>query len=214
MDKEVKYLAFEEFKADDETRTIEGWASVYDYVDSQKDIVVRGAFARSLKGGKPAMLWQHRQDSPIGVWDVAEETDKGLLVRGRILDTTLGNDVYKLAKAGAVKGLSIGYTPKRQEFDRDKGTRKLLEVDLHEVSLVTFPANDRAKVVRVKSDDGALMTERDFEEFLRDVGRLSQKEAKIVVSDGYKALLRHRDGGTEELDALRDIAKLFNTIKS
>ncbi|WP_152051817.1 HK97 family phage prohead protease [Tautonia marina] len=213
MDKEVSYFAFTEFKADDETRTIEGWASIYDYVDSQKDIVVRGAFAKSLKSGKPAMLWQHRQDSPIGVWDVAEETDKGLLVRGRILDTTLGNDAYKLAKAGAIKGLSIGYTAKRQEFDRDKGTRKLLEVDLWEVSLVTFPANDRAKLTRVKSDDGAFMTERDFEEFLRDAGGLSHKEAKIVVSEGYKALLKHRDGGAEEQTVLRELRDVLTNFR-
>lgn len=212
MAMETKHFALLDFKADDETRSIEGWASVYDYTDSQKDIVVRGAFAKSLKGGKPAMLWQHKMDCPIGVWDVAEETDKGLLVRGRILDTQAGDDAYKLAKAGAVKGLSIGYTPKRQEFDRDKGTRKLLEVELHEVSLVTFPANDRAKVTRVKSTDGALMTEREFEEFLRDVGDLSQKEAKLIVSEGYRALLKHRDGGADELEALRDIARSFNQI--
>jgi HK97 family phage prohead protease len=200
MTHDLKHLNFalNEFKADDDTRTIEGWASIYDYTDSQKDIVVRGAFAKSLKSSKPAMLWQHRMDCPIGVWDVAEETDRGLLVRGRILDTVAGNDAYKLAKAGAVKGLSIGYTPKRQEFDRDKGTRKLLEVELHEVSLVTFPANDRAKLTRVKSQDDAPMTEREFEEFLRDVGELSQKEAKIVVSGGYRALLKHWDGGADE----------------
>lgn len=209
---ETKHFALMDFKADDDSRAIEGWASIYDYTDSQKDIVVRGAFARSLKNGKPVMLWQHKMDCPIGVWDVAEETDKGLLVRGRILDTTAGDDAYKLAKAGAIKGLSIGYTPKRQEFDRDKGTRKLLEVELHEVSLVTFPANDRAKVTRVKSE-GAFMTEREFEEFLRDVGELSQKEAKLVVSEGYRALLKHRDGGADELQALRDIAQLFNHMK-
>lgn len=211
MTKELTYFAFSEFKADDETRTVEGWASIYDYVDSQKDIVVRGAFAKSLKGGKPAMLWQHRQDSPIGVWDVAEETDKGLLVRGRILDTTLGNDVYKLAKAGAIKGLSIGYAAKRQEFDRDKGTRKLLEVDLYEVSLVTFPANDRAKLTRVKSDDGTLIDERAFEEFLRDAG-FSRKEAKTIISEGYRAIPKQRDAETEELTAMRDIATMFNQI--
>lgn len=215
MTMETKHFALNdmEVKEDGDARSIEGWASVYDYTDSQKDIVVRGAFGKSLKNGKPAMLWQHKMDCPIGVWDVAEETDKGLLVRGRILDTAHGNDAYKLAKAGAIKGLSIGYTPKRQEFDRDKGTRKLLEVELHEVSLVTFPANDRAKVTRVKSQDGALMTEREFEEFLRDVGELSQKEAKLVVSEGYRALLKRRDGGADELEAqsLADIAALLKS---
>jgi uncharacterized protein len=201
---ETQQFALMDFKADDETRSIEGWASIYDYTDSQKDIVVRGAFARSLKNGKPAMLWQHKMDTPIGVWDVAEETDKGLLVRGRILDTSAGDDAYKLAKAGAVKGLSIGYTPKRQEFDRDKGTRKLLEVELHEVSLVTFPANDRAKVTRVKSHDN----EREFEEFLREAG-YSRDAAKIIIARGFKALSGQREAEAEQLQA---ISHLFNQI--
>jgi len=206
---ETKHFALNdlEVKEDGDARTIEGWASVYDYTDSQKDVVVRGAFSKSLKGGKPAMLWQHRQDSPIGVWDAAEETDKGLLVRGRILDTATGNDAYKLAKAGAVKGLSIGYTPKRQEFDRDKGTRKLLEVELHEVSLVTFPANDRAKVTRVKDAHG---NEREFEEFLREAG-YSREAAKIITAKGFKALSGQREA-EGDAHTLREIARLFNQI--
>jgi uncharacterized protein len=207
MTLETQHFALMDFKADDETRAIEGWASVYDYTDSQKDVVVRGAFAKSLKNGKPVMLWQHRADAPIGVWDVAEETDKGLLVRGRILDTTTGNDAYKLAKAGAVKGLSIGYTPKRQEFDRDKGTRKLLEVELHEVSLVTFPANDRAKVTRVKDAHG---NEREFEEFLREAG-YSREAAKIITAKGFKALPGQREV-EGDVQTLKDITRLFNQI--
>jgi HK97 family phage prohead protease len=221
MTMETKFLAFDEFKADEEARTIEGYGSVYDYTDSQNDIVLRGAFAKSLKGKMPVMLWQHRSDLIPGTWDVAEETDKGLLMRGRIYKgaNVMGIDVYDLLKDKAIKGLSIGYTPKRQEFDRDKGTRKLLEVELHEVSLVTFPANDRAKVTRVKSQEGALMTEREFEEFLRDVGELSQKEAKLIVSEGYRALLKHRDGGAdgpreELLAGQAQLANLFNQFKA
>jgi uncharacterized protein len=213
MTLETKHFALMDFKADDETRTIEGWASIYDYTDSQKDIVVRGAFAKSLKNGKPAMLWQHRMDSPIGVWDVAEETDKGLLVRGRILDTATGNDAYKLAKAGAVKGLSIGYTPKRQEFDRDKGTRKLLEVELHEVSLVTFPANDRAKLTRVKSLEGVQVEnlhehKRMIEAALRDAGA-SNSVADYVAALVPTPALRDAEG---ELSA--KLSNLFNQFKA
>jgi hypothetical protein len=208
MTMETQHFALMDFKADDDTRTIEGWASIYDNVDSQKDIVVRGAFSKSLRNGKPAMLWQHQQSAPIGVWDVAEETDKGLLVRGRILDTTLGDDAYKLARAGAVKGMSIGYTPKRQEFDRDRGTRKLLEVDLHEVSLVTFPANERARITRVKDAHG---NEREFEEFLREAG-YSREAAKIITARGFKALPGQREV-EGDVQALQEIARLFNQIR-
>ena len=209
---ELKRLSFAltEVKAEDDTRTVEGFGSVFNNVDSYSDIVMPGAFAKSIAKRNPVMLWQHNSDQPVGVWDTLEEQKKGLFVSGRILATTLGNDAYTLLKAGAISGLSIGYSPVKWETDSAKGVRKLTEVELYEISLVTFPANDKATITRVKSDDGALMTERDFEEFLRDVGRLSQKEAKIVVADGYKALLKHRDGGSEERNAL---STLFNKFK-
>lgn len=197
---EIKHFTLHDVKADETARTIEGWASTFNNVDQGKDIVMPGAFAKTLKGTKSLpMLWQHRTDQVIGVWNEFEETDKGLRVKGRISETTLGNDAYTLTRDGAVSKMSIGYGTKKYEIDQTKGVRKLIEVDLYEVSLVTFPMNDKAAITRVKSDDGAFMTERDFEEFLRDEGGLSWKEAKIVVSDGYKALLKHRDGA-EEVD--------------
>lgn len=210
---ELKRLSFAlEVKAEDDARTIEGFASVFNNVDSHSDIVMPGAFTKSLGKRMPVMLWQHNTDQPVGVWDDFMEQDKGLFMKGSVLPTQLGNDAYILAKAKAIKGLSIGYTPVKWEFDDKKGVRKLTEVELWEVSLVTFPANEKAQITRVKSDDGAFMTERDFEEFLRDVGQLSQKEAKIVVSDGYKALLKHRDGGAEEQSQLRELRDvLINT---
>lgn len=86
-------------------------------------------------------------------------------------------------------------------------------MDLFEVSLVTFPANDKAKVTRVKSEDGALMTEREFEEFLRDVGGLSQKESKQVVSEGYRSMLNYRDGGDAIAEQAQKLCNLFNQFK-
>jgi uncharacterized protein len=102
---EYKSFAIEELKAlDDEARTIEGYGSIFGNVDSYGDIVMPGAFAKSIKKRKPAMLWQHNSNQPIGVWDEIEETDKGLRLKGRIIDTSLGDDAYKLAKAGALTG--------------------------------------------------------------------------------------------------------------
>jgi HK97 family phage prohead protease len=158
VEMEHKHFAIEELKADDETRTIEGFGSIFGNVDSYGDIVVPGAFAKSIAKRKPAMLWQHRTDMPIGVWDEMEETAKGLRLKGRILDTTLGEDAYKLAKGGALTGLSIGYSPKGYEIDEKKKVRKLTEVELFEVSLVTFPANDKATITRVKSASGDIDT--------------------------------------------------------
>lgn len=131
-------------------RTIEGWASTFGNTDSDNDVVMPGAFAGSIRGRNPKMLWQHDSKQPVGVWDAVKETPQGLYVKGRILDTTLGNDVYKLAKAGAIDSMSIGYSPTDWSMDYASGTRSLKSVDLWEVSLVTFPANEQAKVTMVK----------------------------------------------------------------
>ena len=197
---EIKRLSFAltEVKAEDDARTIEGFASVFNNIDSYSDIVMPGAFTKSISKRKPVMLWQHNSDQPIGVWDEMEERSKGLYVKGRILETAMGNDAYKLVKAGAITGMSIGYSAKKWETDTEKEVRKLTELELYEVSLVTFPANEKALITRVKSDDGALINERQFEDFLRDAG-FSRKEAKTIVSDGYRAVLNQRDAGDGKL---------------
>lgn len=197
-----------EVKAADD-RTIEGWASTFGNVDSDNDIIARGAFADSLKLKMPKMLWQHRTDSPIGIWTECKETEAGLYIKGRILDTALGEDAHKLAIAGAIDSMSIGFTTKTFTVDREANTRIIQSVDLWEVSLVTFPANPMARITGVKNADGTLMTERMFEEFLRDVGKLSQQEAKTVVSKGYKSLLTRRDGDPEA-ELLAGLGQLLN----
>jgi HK97 family phage prohead protease len=132
----------------------EGYASVFGNVDYHKEIVAKGAFSRSLRSWKeqrqfPKMLWQHDQSSPIGVWEAMYEDDYGLFVRGRLLlDVQKGKDVYSLLKSRAVDGLSIGFQTK---FAHREGECKVLDdIDLYEVSLVTFTANPSAKVTSCK----------------------------------------------------------------
>jgi len=122
-------------------------------VDSQRDIILRGAFAQTLSGrtGEIKLLWQHQQDEPIGVFDRMFEDERGLYVEGRLLlDVRRAKEAMILLKAGAISGLSIGYSPVRYCIDADTGIRLLAEVDLWEVSLVTFPANEVAGVTVVK----------------------------------------------------------------
>lgn len=207
MDLKRLAFSFEEIKSDDATRTVEGFASVFNNVDGGNDIVMPGAFAKTLKkSAKLPMLWQHNGGQPVGVWDMLEERDKGLFVKGSIIDTTLGNDAYKLVKAEAVKGLSIGYSTKKYEIDKVKGTRKLIDLDLYEVSLVTFPMNERAQITRVK---GREMTIREFEEYLRE-GGFSQQDATTVALRGFKAL--PTQGEPDQEVQLREIAHMFNQI--
>lgn len=202
---ELKHFALE-LKADTDARTVEGWASTFGNVDSDNDIIAPGAFVDTLKTKMPKMLWQHRSDQVIGVWEEAKEVPQGLYVKGRILDTTLGEDAYKLAKAGAIDSMSIGFSIKSYVVDRESNTRTIQKIDLWEVSLVTFPANDMARIMGVKA---AHKTEREFETFLREAG-YSRDAAKIITAKGYKALAGQREVEQQELETL---THLFNQFK-
>ena len=180
---------------DDPTdRTIEGWASTFGNTDSDNDIVMPGAFADSIQNRKPKMLWQHDSKQPVGVWDAVKETPQGLYVKGRILDTALGNDVYKLAKAGAIDSMSIGYSTIDSTMDYDTGTRSLKSVELYEVSLVTFPANEQAKVTMVKN------TKSVMDDVAEAVAFLNQA---MSLCDAYGS--GDMEPTTELLATLRDL---------
>lgn len=180
--------------------TIEGMGSVFGNEDSYGDVIDKGAFAETLASGRSiAMLYQHDVRDPIGVWDELEETDEGLRVKGRIAtDVTRGRDALGLARLGAIKGLSIGFRipAKGAYWDEDNDVRRLVNIDLHEVSMVTFPANDKALVTGVKAliEDGELSTISDLERHLRDVGGFSRQNAKAFLSLA-STLLRQRDAG-------------------
>lgn len=132
-----------------------GYGSVWDVLDSHKEIVARGAFTGSLAkrpAKKVKMLRGHDQSEPIGTWESIVEDEHGLKATGRlILDTARGRETHALMKAGALDGLSIGFRTVRDRMDRAKGARVLEEVDLWEISVVTFPSNPDATINGVKS---------------------------------------------------------------
>lgn len=134
-----------------------GYASTFGNEDLGRDVVVSGAFTKSLgrrPAGKVKMLRQHFSDEPIGIWTNLVEDRKGLRAEGRIiLETVRGRETHALMKAGALDGLSIGFRTLKDRFDRQKGLRFVEEVDLVEVSIVTFPANPKAVVQTVKQHD-------------------------------------------------------------
>ena len=187
--------------------TFSGYGSVFGVKDSYGDVVVKGAFAKSLdawaeKGKLPKLLWQHRMAEPIGVWLDMKEDDHGLLVKGRLaLKTQRGAEAHELVKIGAVDGLSIGYSVPLGgiEFDKTNDAYLLKQIDLWETSLVTFPANPEAEVETVKTaiDGGP----KDFERYLREAG-LTRSQAKGLMARGYEGLrdLREADDA-EHMDA-------------
>ena len=145
---------------------IEGYASLFGQVDQGSDMVQRGAYRASLEGLAKAgqrvkMLWQHDPAQPIGVWDEVREDEHGLYVKGRLLaDVARGREAAALIEAGAIDGLSIGYRTKKAQ--KDTGGRRLLsELELLEVSLVTFPMLPDARVGAKSGDapEAALMRE-------------------------------------------------------
>jgi uncharacterized protein len=198
-----------------DTGEFEGYGSVFGVKDSYSDIVMMGAFAKTLadwksKGGMPAMLWQHDQREPIGIYTDIKEDDIGLYVKGRLLieDDPLAKRAHAHMKAGSLSGLSIGYWLNDYDYDGSKDAFLLREIDLLEISLVTFPANDAARISNVKSSLEAGYTPRpsDMERLLRDAG-LSRSLAKAFMACGYRAL----DQRDAEIKGALD--NLINTIK-
>lgn len=136
---------------------IKGYASFFDVADSHNDKVVKGAFAKTLHAWKimgkmPKMLWQHDARRPIGVWTHLSENTKGLYVEGQLaLGVKQADEAYLLLKEGVLEGLSIGFRPIKTLRDKNTPTRLLIDIDLIEISLVTFGANTRAIVHHVKA---------------------------------------------------------------
>lgn len=203
---EVKFVA--------DTGCFEGYASVFNIIDKVNDKIVKGAFEESLKqfkerGDLPPLLWQHSATDPIGMWEEMYEDDLGLFVKGRLFidDIKSANEAYKLLKEKVVTGLSIGYRALDSYKDQYSGVRVLTKVDLQEVSLVTFPANDYARVSNVNNssviDENRIPTERELETVLRSSG-LSRKQAKGIISCGYKSLYAE---DREEEDLIKELTK-------
>ncbi len=186
-----------------------GLASTFGNIDKVGDIIAPGAFAGSIRVPKKIkMLWMHDpSEGPIGLWEKIEETDKGLEVEGKLLlDVPRATQAHVLMKARALDSLSIGFRlPKNgAEFDNETGNRLLKKIELMEISVVTFPANPKARIGSVKGLED-IATVREFEAFLRDAGGFSVNQAKAIAAAGWQrgqSELRDEAGGLDELSKL------------
>ena len=178
----------------DEKGIISGYGAVFDNKDFADDVIEKGAFSKCLTEKQTyPMLWQHNSDQPIGIWEECSEDEHGLLLKGRLLvdDVQQAKEAYALYKNGIINGLSIGFMCNSctwEERDRDF-IRHLTEIKLFEVSLVTFPCNEKAIVTDVKN---AGLTIRSAERALLDCG-FSHKQAKTILSKGFKAIQANND---------------------
>lgn len=200
---------------EEEKGVFSGYGSIFGNKDLGNDVMVQGAFAKSIasKGPKGVkLLYQHDAKEPIGVFDEIIEDRKGLRVKGRLaMGTQKGREVYELMKMGAIDGLSIGYrvSPKGADYDERGKRRMLKEVDLMEISAVTFPMNTRARVQAVK---GEQRTVREWEETMRDACGLSRSESKVAANAVFKAL-DQREVGDEQKEVIDSMAKLTKILK-
>lgn len=207
--------AYHDDEEDKDYGTFEGYGSVFGNKDLGNDVIERGAFLKSLKRRKPQnvkLLYQHKSDMPIGVFDEIKEDEHGLVVKGRLaLKTQAGAEAYELLKMGALDGLSIGFrvNPKEVSYDKRGNRRIIKEVDLMEVSLVTFPMNPQATVRSVKGEEISI---REWENGMRDAFSLSRSEAKMAakaVTDAFGQ--RDVDTNAELVDAIKNLTL---TLKS
>ncbi|MDR6146140.1 HK97 family phage prohead protease [Sphingomonas sp. SORGH_AS870] len=190
---EVKFAETEGATA----RTFEGYGAVFNNVDQARDIIAPGAFSATLEehksaGTMPAMFFNHDAFAlPIGVWTDLIEDSTGLKASGQFLDTTAGRDAYAAVKAGAVTGLSIGYIATGYEIDGK--TRTITEAKLIEISVVTFPCNELARVASVKNQENDM--DEDLKKKLTDAG---------FGEDAITKLFDSRDDDTTDDEVMDD----------
>ena len=184
-------------------------------------MIVKGAFGSIADPRKIKLLWQHDMREPIGIWSRMSEDTKGLYVEGELnLEVQRGREAYALMKQGAISDMSIGFRTLKSEHGRadapngqSKAVRRIKQVKLFEVSLVSVPANPLATVDQVKAarlaaravaqaERDGVMTEREFERTLRDAG-VSRKLAQIMVAEGAEGIQKWlkellRDAGVSQ----------------
>jgi HK97 family phage major capsid protein/HK97 family phage prohead protease len=173
-----------------EAGVFEGYAAVFNVIDSVNDIITPGAF-RDIKR-LPPLLWQHNAAEPMGAWREVYEDSRGLYVKGELFinDIPLAREAYKLLRENVVTGLSIGYRVKESHRDPETGARILTKLDLLEVSLVTFPANDLARVLGVKSQQN--LTQKGNTNMTKDT-------TAVAVSDLGRAFESFKEANDQRL---------------
>ena len=204
-------------KAVQEDGFFSGYGAVFGNVDWYNDVILPGAFAKSLekwaeKNKMPPVLWNHNDGEPIGVYTSIYEDEKGLFVEGRLLidDVPRAKSTHALLKAGAIDGLSIGYKTKKAN-QQTNGIRELIELDLGEISIVTMPANEESLITSVKSklEDGELPTLPEFEKFLRESG-FSKTQATAIAGKGLRHLFSESE---DEKFQAKSISNALNILK-
>lgn len=207
-------LPFEICSSDEGEGTFEGHASIFNKADEFGDVILPGAFKKSLKSHpkkRVKMLREHNRSALIGAWTEIKEDDKGLFVKGRLLmDIQAAAETFILMKEGILDSMSIGFRTVIDQFDSEKKVRNLIELKLFEISVVTFPAQLAALVTSVKQmGPEELRSKKDLEKALRYVG-FSESTSKYICAGWTPPAQRDVEGGDDEL--VSDIRRLTESM--
>lgn len=201
---------------------VKGYATRFGNVNSYGFKILAGAYADVIASGvRPKMFFNHDSFSvPIGIWDKLEENAVGLKVEGVLTQgVVLAKDVYAALRAGTVDGLSvsIGFDAKDTETD-EKGVMSLSRVkQLSEISIVTSPADSKARITQTLSADEVdariegLETIRDLETFFKDVANLSHRQSGWLLSKA-KACFAADTRRDDALKAQKELQAIFERI--
>lgn len=214
---QLKGVKFE-CKLSSDKRRVEAYASTFGNVDHDNDVILAGAFTKTIAEAFPAnkikTLWQHNWSQPIGRPVAMAQDSKGLITETEISKTTLGNDVIALIEDDVINTTSIGFwIPAGKSAKRPDGVREIAEVALMEYSFVTFPANDQAIVTGMK----AL---QEMAHFLKSAGAVRQStiddcagafaEIKALLTiQPVRPLDDDQSRQQDEITALADLLKSF-----
>lgn len=198
-----------EVKFASDERSFSGYASVFESVDSYGDTILKGAFNETLENRKRPVkfLFGHNPGRPMGVWKELYEDDSGLVAKGEFTEgNSDAENIRASLKHGAIDGLSIGFRiPKGGSEEKEGGGRIISKAELVEVSIVSMPAEDNARVdlSTVKSEIETIETLRQAEAFLRDVGMFQPEMAKQFLSQ-LKPVIQREAESDQQIKAIHD----------
>ncbi len=201
-----------------------GYGSVFGNVDSKNDIIMPGAYAEVLKAADDVPLYVNhgwlRDALPVGKWSGLKEDERGLYGDANlIMQMPSAVDAYWGMKSGLVTGLSVAILPDAKATERRAdGVRVIHRIKaLKEISIVTDPANDAARVTDIKTADEVeqIETIRDFERFLRDAGGLTKGATEALVARA-KIIFGRGDPDQEAIDAkaMNELAAIMHRLKA
>jgi len=214
MDLKTKTIKIANIKADMQENIIEGYASFFGNKDSHSDIIVNGAFKKTLKENKDRIkvLWQHDMWEPIGKPLEMKEDKKGLFTVSKISQTDIGKKAMILARDGVLNEMSIGFYPIKEEYDRGNDINYIKEIKLLEYSLVTLASNPLAQLTDVKN----LMSEYQYSKgnVMDIVAMELLKSIKALVNKDEPAEATQIVEKSLEIDNEEEVKAIMNQIKN